>query len=185
MTAVATDMLSITRSLSERDCRIQRPSLRSSRGSAELGASVTPRVRSIPIPTGYLVVETEGEAPGWLGHAIDTMYELLWLEPNWDSYHALPIDPSKAEAVLRLLLHILDDDSPSPAIVPTPKGGVQVEWHLNKIDLEIETLSTTTFNVYFEDEASGECVEEQVSVDLTSLRGLVSRLPRGIASLDS
>ena len=39
---------------------------------------------------------------------------------------------------LTILAKILDTRAPPPSVVPTWDGGVQVEWHRNGVDLEIE-----------------------------------------------
>jgi len=103
---------------------------------------------------------------------------LLELEPNWDSYGALPIEAAHAEAILNLLAEVLGDDAPTPSVVPTSIGGVQVEWHLAGIDLEIETLSRYRFAVSFEDELSGDEWEDIVTDNRARLFGSISLLCR-------
>ena len=48
--------------------------------------------------------------------------------------------PSETSVIgaLNILAKILDSSAPPPAVVPTYEGGVQVEWHRNGVDLEIE-----------------------------------------------
>ena len=40
--------------------------------------------------------------------------------------------------MLKILVAVLDDCTPPPSVVPTWSGGVQVEWHRNNLDFEIE-----------------------------------------------
>jgi hypothetical protein len=58
----------------------------------------------------------------------------------------------------------MDDDTPEPQIVPTPSGGVQMEWHTRGIDLEIETLGGGRFGAFFEDARTGATWEGDVEV---------------------
>ena len=51
---------------------------------------------------------------------------LLDLPENWNSYGALPISGAAIKA------------AESMSIVPTCNGGVQLEWHINGHDIEIE-----------------------------------------------
>ncbi len=72
-----------------------------------------------------------------------------WFTPTRDALAALLQDsdieipnspPSETSVlgVLTILAKILDSSAPPPSVVPTHEGGVQVEWHRNGVDLEIE-----------------------------------------------
>ena len=55
--------------------------------------------------------------------------ELAALEDGWNGHDSAPIDP-RALDVLRAL-----------CVVPTARGGIQIEWHVNGWDVEIEVDS--------------------------------------------
>src|SRR5713101_4961012 len=98
-------------------------------------------VRSImeyPLPHGKLVLGLQGEPPRWVQSTLLTLGQLLTLPRNWDSYGGRPVDPACVWATWHLLLAVMRDDSPLPTLVPTSRGGVQIEWHARGIDLEIE-----------------------------------------------
>jgi hypothetical protein len=102
---------------------------------------------------------------------------LLALTPGWDSYGALPVDPACALAAWHLLTAILREDSPAPAVVPTVRGGVQLEWHVKGVDLEIEVGAARLYHVAFEDNATGEAWEKELpSSQVGELATLGSRL---------
>ena len=72
-----------------------------------------------------------------------------WFIPTLDALTALPRDSDIETSNLRstetsiletltILAKILDSRTPPPSVVPTWDGGVQVEWHRNGVDLEIE-----------------------------------------------
>jgi len=172
MTVLATD----TALLSEDDCYREHYPSTATRGSAEL----TYKRRSEPItlrgPAGQLSIEIDGDPPAWLSQTANSIAELLWLPRNWDSYNALPIDMARVGSVLRVLLSTLDDRSPAPSVVPLSNGGIQIEWHRNSVDLEIESISANRFGLYFADDESGESLEDEFTTDLSLLRSLVSRL---------
>src|SRR5579864_1910144 len=91
----------------------------------------TVSVRSIveyPLPHGKLVLGVRGEAPNWLQPTLKTLGQLLTLSRDWDSYGGRPVDPGCAWAAWRLLLALMREDSPVPSLVPTSRGGVQIEW---------------------------------------------------------
>lgn len=78
------------------------------------------------------------KVPEWLQQALEKINDLLRLPPNWDSYGAKPINIQSALASLKILASAgLDDDALAPQLVPTPRGGVQLEWHGAHSDLEL------------------------------------------------
>ena len=81
--------------------------------------------------------------------------ELLQLEPNWDTYGALAIDPKYVAAALKFILTIVPDAAPAPAVVPTSRGGVQLEWYMTGLVLEIEFLCETHIRGLFVDRLDG------------------------------
>ena len=68
---------------------------------------------------------------------IDTLLGLLRLEFNWDSYGALTVSPRAVCAALRFLARELPAGAPLPSFVPTVDGGIQLEWHVGGIDIEL------------------------------------------------
>lgn len=97
--------------------------------------------------------------PNWLLSTILKVASLGVLQPNWDSYGARTADPACATAAIRFLLTAVTSNMPLPSVVPTSLGGVQLEWHCNAVDLEIEFLSGSRARVAFEDLRSEESAE--------------------------
>ena len=76
--------------------------------------------------------------------------EAQWFNPTRQAMDSLPWDTddwtiggkrTQSAAVyglFTLLVKVLDSRTPPPSVVPTWKGGVQVEWHRNNVDFEIE-----------------------------------------------
>jgi hypothetical protein len=80
---------------------------------------------------------------------------LLTLDADWDSYGAYRIDRGAAERV-DALLQIMANP---PLVVPTPGGGVCLEWHLGPNELSIEIPSTVTDErpvVFCHDDITGD-----------------------------
>lgn len=124
-----------------------------------------------------LLVEMPEGAPDWLLPTVQAMGHLLTLQSGWDSYGAERIRPENVEAALRVLFSVMEEGTPAPSVVPTSSGGVQLEWHVSDVDLEVETLSTQRFSVFFEDHRSDEEPEEVEMVsDLRPLTKWISRL---------
>ena len=114
--------------------------------------------------------------PVWLESTNDALRELLALPPNWDSYGAAPIHVESVMAAIDLLRAIMRDDTPAPAVVPTPQGLVQLEWHRDGFDLEIEVQSLGTYSAYFENSHTGETWENEINWDLSRLIDCISAL---------
>jgi len=91
----------------------------------------------------------------WLNPTIIKMIQLLWLPTDWNSDSPKRIESRAIEKMLETLLVILDPNSTPPAVIPTTRGGVKVEWHQNGIDLEIEALNSGRVE-YFINEPAGE-----------------------------
>src|SRR5947209_2702348 len=78
------------------------------------------------------------------------MAGLLDLPPNWNSHGARPIDLKAVEFALNVLLQTMQPDTPLPTVVPLPRGGIQMEWHLSGIDFEVAVSSSGQFSLYLE-----------------------------------
>lgn len=108
--------------------------------------------------------------PMWYKQTRESLYAILALGDNWDSYGANRFSPETAKAVDELLINIMHVQTPSPQIVPSANGSIQLEWHICGIDLEIEVESLSTSRVIFEDEQSEELEWEGViKYDLSKL----------------
>ena len=113
-------------------------------------------------------------SPRWLSPTIDRLSELLTLPANWDSYGARPIDPKIALAAIRLLGRVMWNDSCPPSVVPTNRGGVQLEWHARGVDLEINVIARDEFHVSYE--SSSEAWERTLSSDLLPLAEVMANV---------
>lgn len=140
------------------------------------GGTVGRREFRLPFDGGELVVETVEDPPAWMEPMVQSLEKLLQLEPDWDTYGGSPIDPGCVAAALNLVSDILLDDTPAPSVVPTSRGGVQLEWHTCGVDLEVEFLSATRVCGLFEDTIDGTSWEKDLSSDLRPLVKAISRL---------
>ena len=107
------------------------------------------------------------EGPSRLIGIAAKLNAFLALPPGWNSYGASPIREESVETTWRLLSCVLEPRMPLPYVVPLPTGGVQLEWHTERIDLEIEIEGPDRMAVYYQlGEEEREC---EVSVDLTPI----------------
>ncbi|HEY3241769.1 MAG TPA: hypothetical protein VGM03_00330 [Phycisphaerae bacterium] len=67
------------------------------------------------------------------------------------------------------MVAVLPDDAPAPAVVPTSRGGLQLEWHTRGIDLEIEFETPHRLRGYFHDHQTHTSWEKDLSADHSAL----------------
>lgn len=109
----------------------------------------------VPFGTDELVVSLGDSPAPWLQSVFDSIQPLMRLGPNWDSYGAPPIDPVRVFRAVQLLISIMQQDTPAPAIVPTSSGGVQMEWHMRDMDIEVAVESANRFWAFMNDHRTG------------------------------
>jgi hypothetical protein len=130
---------------------------------------------------GNIVVTAGGGARDWMLPIANALDELLSLPANWDSHGARALSLAYVPAVLQLLLEVMPDDAPLPAIVPTSGGGIQLEWHTRGIDLEVEFVTPTRVWGLYEDLRSGQVWEAELTFDRTLLVKAIAELAQRAA----
>jgi hypothetical protein len=101
---------------------------------------------------GSIQEQQQRHKPAWVQHTLDALDALLRLPANWNSYGANPVDPRLAVAAFTLLRDAAGSREPAaPQLVPTTAGGVQLEWHIGGIDLEVEPRPAGRYYLFFED----------------------------------
>jgi hypothetical protein len=117
---------------------------------------------SAPSSLGYVPFET-----------VKTFIELLELPAGWNSYSAEQIRKENVNAAIGLLGRIMRAGTPAPIVVPTVRGGVQLEWHTNGINLEIAIDSPNDISFFGEDIRTSEVPE---NLDESSLAQWIDRI---------
>jgi len=111
------------------------------------GASI-PRERVWRIrPPVVRVPEALTHRP-WFDAIIVRCRELLALAEGWDSYGGQSVNVKTVEQLLMLLAGLPVTDAPS--IVPLHDGGLQMEWHSARGDVEIEVRPHGAVSVLIE-----------------------------------
>lgn len=99
-------------------------------------------------------------APAWLSGVRRKLQELYDLPVGWDGRRARPATRPAVEGTLRVLFAVMRPDSISPHMVPLPDGGVQIEWHANGHDIEVEVEGNGDTGAWGQ-EPHGEVLDEQ------------------------
>ncbi|MFK5985179.1 MAG: hypothetical protein QM479_07115 [Pseudomonadota bacterium] len=122
-----------------------------------------------PCKTNVVTLSSR-KIPKWYSETAESIYSILALSDNWDSYGANRFSQETAKAVDNLLRGIMHMNTPAPQLVPSASGTIQLEWHVGGIDLEIEVESLSTSYVFFEDEKNQEPLwEGEIKYDLSKL----------------
>lgn len=124
-----------------------------------------------------IVVLVGGKPPIWLAPVTSSIQRLLSLKPNWDSYGSLPVNPEAAVSALRFLGWATRWNTVPPHLIPTSSGDIQLEWHLNGFDLEIEVDAKGPKYVSFDEPRTRTEISKEIGPDLLLLKDLMFKLP--------
>ncbi len=109
-----------------------------------------------------------------LGKALDALADL---QPDWDSYGALPPSRMVLHYAWSLASGLIDKGMPVPQVFPTRSGGVQFEWHCPGASLEWEIDANLNTGVFiFDDHRTGERIDGELPGELDLLARAVSRI---------
>lgn len=164
--------------VTDADIYLQSPLEGTERPDLLSGGSLAATMVRSEIRDDKVVIRVKDDAPPWAAPTAQEFSELLRLPQGWDSYGAHAIDPRHVEAAGKVLDLLMQDNTPIPSVVPTNRGGVQLEWHRSGIDIEVETLSPQRFLVSYEDATLSEEYEWEADLasDWTHLSRALARL---------
>jgi len=95
-----------------------------------------------------------------LHRTVASLYSLSSLPAGWNSYQAKPIGPDVIQAAVKLVSNLLKTNTPAPDVVPRVQGGIQLEWHLKNIDIEVYIDSSGAMRFYAEDLTDSRAPDE-------------------------
>jgi hypothetical protein len=121
-------------------------------------------------------VTLKHDPSAWIAPVLDTLNRMLQLPAGWDSYGARPISPRAALATAEFLDEFMHLGTPLPFLVPTNRGGVQVEWHTRGFDIEAEVGSGGLEYAYCEDLRGGREWEWSPGDDRSPLTRFLTEL---------
>ena len=87
----------------------------------------------------------------WSGSAVEKILGFLRLLPNWDGYGAPSLKIDCILMAIDVITFITQENTPEPTIFPTSDEGVQIEWHTDKAELEVEVTHDLKLLVLFDD----------------------------------
>lgn len=136
--------------------------------SASAWQHLVPLLLKVRIRGGIPIVATS--------RTIERLYGLLSLPENWNSYGAARIRRDVIDFAATWVTGLFESETTAPAIVPTARGGVQVEWHRCGVDLEIYVDSPSDVRFSAEDQSTGQLTEAPLEGNEHVLRDWIARI---------
>ena len=119
---------------------------------------------------------SDPEVPEW---AISVRQQLVYigsLREDWDGFGAHQIRRDVLTFMATMLESLMKHETPSLHLTPMSHEGVQVEWHENGIDLEIEIEAPG--EVWVSCEIDGEEQDWSLTSDFSPLADVINELTR-------
>lgn len=126
--------------------------------------------------------QSAGKGRLLIQEAVRQAAALTVLPKGWNSYDARPVSP---EAVRHAAVFIEDaiaeiPDLAAPAVIPTVRGGIQLEWHRRGVEVEIGFDAAGPGSWYAGDRETGTTQEALVQGHEDVIRRWLSRVSEQI-----
>ena len=132
------------------------------------------RVAPLPITARKVIVQEYGSS--WQQALSPRLEELVRLPNGWDGYRGRPISFACARFTAQLLVHLCREDLAPPALIPGSDGSVQIEWHENGYNVELDVRAPNNVLAKRYNLLSDEDEEISLSNDFTDIMGWIDTL---------
>ena len=102
--------------------------------------------------------------------------ELATLPVGWDGYKGIAVKFTCAQFAANLIERLCDPSLPPPCLVPGGDGTVQIEWHRNQYDIEIDVLAPFQVVASRFDNTTGQGEEIELDSDFSELASWIADL---------
>lgn len=109
-------------------------------------------------------------------NCIGKIKELSALKEGWNGYSALAPTDEAIVGATAFAVRMLQSETPTPDIFPTPSGNIQFEWSCHGIDLEVEVKSEKNYLVAYEDLNSDITWERSFTFDLSEISDVIKEI---------
>lgn len=120
-------------------------------GERALLSQAPRRTFDVTLSSSKIRIELFGEETDWLYSTLQAMQQISVLPANWDSYGSQRIQDAAIVGAMQLLAVTLNPNGVAPMVVPTSVGGLQLEWHQDGFDIEVEFSPTGAASAYLYD----------------------------------
>lgn len=112
----------------------------------------------------------------WTKVVAAKLNDLVKLPEGWDGYDGKSVDFRIAHFAVQLLQHVYVEGVPSPSLVPGSDGSLQIEWHSNGLDIELDILGVNQVDCLKRDLETGGEEELELTVDFKAVRAWIEDL---------
>lgn len=112
----------------------------------------------------------------WSLKVLERLDVLTSLPRGWDGYAGRPVNFTCALFAANLTERLYVEGVPHPQLVPGGDGTVQIEWHRNQFDVEIDVLGPYEVIAVRRNVKTGEIDELELQTDFTLLGGWIAEL---------
>ena len=128
----------------------------------------------LPVTTRRVIVQDSSS--DWQRALAPRFEELVRLPLGWDGYRGRPISLACASFTAQILVRLCRSELAPPALVPGSDGSIQIEWHENGYDVELDVQAPNHVIAKRYDLVSDEDEEIQLSNDFTDIVGWIDAL---------
>lgn len=115
----------------------------------------------------------------WASAILPRLERLVSLDADWDAEGGRPPSAGVVAKSLDLLSDFMGDNTRVPSVVPTPRGGLSLEWHTARESLEVEVPETGPTTVYYRHKDTGEEWDDSNLSEVRGhLRSILERMTR-------
>jgi hypothetical protein len=140
--------------------------------------NITPSSRGLvarlSVSTARVRVNTP--ASSWSSALSRRFDELVSLPKGWDCYSGIAVTFTTAKFAADLLERLFVDGVPEPQLVPGSDGSVQIEWHVNGFDVELDVLAPYEVSAIRRNITTNVVEELELQTDFTALTSWIAGL---------
>lgn len=107
------------------------------------------------------------EPSPWVASLDKRFNDLTSLPIGWDGYKGVPVLYTVAKFASLILSRLYVTGLPAPSLVPGSDGTLQIEWHINQYDVELDILNVNSIFASRYDCLSGAEESFSLSNDVT------------------
>lgn len=107
----------------------------------------------------------------WTKELKSKLNELTSLRVGWDGYKGQPVSYTRAAFAAAILDKLYVDGISVPSLVPGGDGTLQIEWHCNNFDIEIDILDANSVVASKYDHVTNTDEELVIKSDFTKVWG--------------
>lgn len=112
----------------------------------------------------------------WVLELSDRFNELTSLPLGWDGYAGKPVSFECAQFAANLIERLFIKGVRAPQLVPGSDGTLQIEWHQNQFDIEIDVLAPYHIVATHHDHLTDTDQEFELQSDFTRLAEWIENL---------